>query len=94
MLTLWRCQCASPFQGTQGPQELNPHFARSGAGPPNRWLIPITKNRPEGASLGRFLATRIRSYPGTSAVPEASFSCGWRYHPRELLARSNIMDKG
>ena len=61
MLTLWRCQLTSPYLGTQGPQESNPHSARVGAGPPNRWLIPIKGEPPGENSLGRFPVTRIQS---------------------------------
>jgi hypothetical protein len=93
MLTLWTCQKASPYKGMQGPQELNPHSARVGAGPPNRWLIPIKGEPPGGNLLGRFPVTRNRSYPGTSAMRRASVAHGWLCHPRDSFACLNIMIK-
>lgn len=94
MLTLWRCQLTSPYLGTQGPQESNPHSARVGAGPPNRWLIPIKGEPPGENSLGRFPVTRIQSYPGTSAMHRASVADGWLYQPRDSFACLSIMSKG
>lgn len=43
------------LRGSQGPQESNPHYARVGAGPPNRWLIPMQmKTARWGFPRGRF----------------------------------------
>ena len=97
VLTLLTCQQASTFTlgwCAQGPQELNPHSARVGTGPPNRWLIPIKEEPPGGNSLGRFPVTRIRPYPGTSAMRSASDVRGWLCHPRDSFACVNIMSKG
>jgi hypothetical protein len=95
MLTLWRCQNTSPFEGMQGSQELNPHSARVGAGPPNRWLIPIKEEPPGGNSLGRFPVTQIQSYTGTSAMRRASVAHGWPYQSCDSFACLNIvMTKG
>jgi hypothetical protein len=43
----------------QGPQELNPHYARVGAGPPIRWLIPVNENRPLGFPCERLPEVRV-----------------------------------
>ena len=51
-------------KGAQGPQELNPHSARVGAGPPSRWLIPIKGEPPGGNLLGRFPVTQSSVLPG------------------------------
>ena len=55
---------SKPVKGAQGPQELNPHSARVGAGPPNRWLIPIKGEPPGGNLLGRFPVTQSSVLPG------------------------------
>src|SRR5579863_6831836 len=99
MLTLWRCQLTSPSRGMQGPQELNPHFARVGAGPPNRWLIPIKGEPPGGYSLGRFPVTQESALSGNLrdaqgkhrlrvAVPSARFIRLLERHVQRLTPES------
>lgn len=82
----------------QGPQESNPHYARVGAGPPIRWLIPINENRPLGFPCERLPevslllpgSPRVRTQPrltkGTHVrlVPPGRAR---RSHPHDIHAR-------
>ena len=57
-------------------------------------LDPYKRRTARRKLLGRFPATQIRSYPGTSAMRRASVEDGWLYHPYDSFACLNIMGKG
>jgi hypothetical protein len=57
-------------------------------------LDPYKRRTARRKLLGRFPATQIRSYPGTSAMRMASVEDGWLCHPHDSFAWLNIMSKG